>query len=107
MTGAGALRFKVTIQEATEVRDTFGEPIQTWGTYRTVWASIDPLTGGERFHAQQVDPSVDYRIRFRYVPGVTAKMRILYGSRVFEIQSVIDAGERTRWLECLCREHPQ
>ena len=45
-----------------------------------------------------------HRVKIRYRAGVTAKMRLTFGARVFNIRGVINAGERDRTLELLCEE---
>lgn len=101
---AGDLHHRVTIQQPVESQNSYGEPIATWQDVATVWAAIEPLQGRERFDAQQVVAQVDTRIRIRYRPGITPKMRVLFGTRVFDIQAVVEPETRRRELQLLCRE---
>lgn len=101
---AGQLRHRVAVQNATEVRNTHGEPIRTWATAVTVWAAIDPINGRELLLAKQVASETTHRIRMRYHAEVTSASRLLYGSRTFQIDSVLNRDERNAEMELLCHE---
>jgi SPP1 family predicted phage head-tail adaptor len=101
----GKLRHRVTIEQVTETRDADGSVIETWATYATVQASIEPVSGREYFAVQSTQADVTHRIYTRYVSAVVPRMRVKYGSRIFEILSVINTGERNRELQLMCREN--
>jgi SPP1 family predicted phage head-tail adaptor len=100
----GRLRHRIAIERVTETRDTDGSVIETWSTYATVQASIDPISGREYFAAQSVQADVTHRIVIRYLSGIVPKMRVKYGSRIFDILSVINVSERNGELQLMCRE---
>ncbi len=102
----GPLNKRVAIRSASSTRNDYGEPIPSWSTDATVWASVEPLSGRERVGAQQQHAETTHRIRMRYQPGttVTTVKRILFGTRVFEIISVINKKEKNLMLELLCKE---
>ncbi len=102
----GPLNKRVAIRSASRTRDDYGEPIASWSTDATVWASVEPISGREMLNAQQQHAEITHRIRMRYQPGtsVTAEKRILFDSRDFEIVSVINRKEKKRMLELLCKE---
>ena len=67
-------------------------------------ASVEPLQGREYFSGPfQMGKSI-IRIRIRYIEGITNKMRIKYGKRLFDIYSVIDSMESHRELQLMCKE---
>ena len=101
---AGRLRNRVTIQTSTESRSTHGDLERTWTTFKTVWASISPVTGREYIEGNAVQAQVSHRITFRHLDGVTPKMRILFGTRVFHVQHVANVDERGAELQALCLE---
>jgi SPP1 family predicted phage head-tail adaptor len=103
---AGKLRHRVTIQQATETRNTLGEAIKTWSTVATVYASVEPIRGREFFAAEQVQSEISHRVRMRYRSGLAPRMRLLYGSRMLQIEAVIDVEERHRETQLMCREMP-
>jgi len=100
----GDLRHRITIQQPVESSNTFGEVEKTWQDIATVWASIEPLRGREYFDSQQINAEVTTRIRIRYRPGIKPKMRVVYGERIFDIQSVIDVEERHKEIHLMCKE---
>lgn len=101
---AGELRHPLTLQQATDVQNTRGEAIPTWSDVADVWGAIEPLSGREGFAANQMYASATHRIRIRYRSGVVPKMRFTKGSRVFEIDAVLNVDERNRELACLVTE---
>ena len=103
---AGRLRFRVTIEEATEVRNAVGEVVQEWAPVKTIYAAIDPLRGEERLSVQQVKPTIDTKITARTlaVRDMTSKMRMVYGNRIFDIDSSIDWQTRGVFSEIYCKE---
>jgi SPP1 family predicted phage head-tail adaptor len=102
---AGQLRHKVVIQENVPSRDGYGAEVESWDEYATVWAAIEPIRGREFWESQQINAEVTARITIRYLAGVTPKMRILHGTRIFEILSVINPEERNRELQLMVKEN--
>ena len=101
---AGSMRHRIRIEAPTETQRPDGSVIRIWHTFLSAWASIEPLTGREHFAAEREQADVSHRIRMRFAPGITHKMRISFASRIFEIESVINVGERNRELILMCRE---
>lgn len=98
---AGLLRHRITIESFTEGANEYGEPISTWATYATVWASKEDLSGREYFASQQINAEVSTKFRIRYRAGITAKMRIQHGGSVYQIAATMDPDGRKRTLEIL------
>ena len=98
---SGSLRRRITIQQRSATKDTFGGQSTTWATIATVWADIEPMSGRELLAAQEVKSEVTHQITVRYQsifadPKVVAGYRVLYKSRIFNIQSAMNEGERNR-----------
>lgn len=74
---AGNLRHRVIVQTRTDTQDSHGQPIPTWSTYATRWASVEPITGSERFVDDQDYAVIRHRVGMRYLKGVSPIMRIL------------------------------
>lgn len=104
MPSTGELRHRVTVQQATDTRDAYGEPDPTWSTYKERSAKISPMNGSRFFAGKQFDTDITHEIVLRHTAGITTKMRVLFGTRVFEIDSVINPQERNRWTVLMCRE---
>jgi len=100
---AGSLRHQIDLQSVTNAANGYGEQTETWATYDTVWASIEPVSAKEIISADQQVGVATHKIRIRY-RVVDVKHRVLFGSRVFEITSVINFHERSIFLDLLCNE---
>ncbi len=102
------LKHRVTLQEAIKSADGAGGFSTSWSDVNTVWAEIAPFssrsTTQQRLVAEQLDVQQRYRITIRYQSGVDAGMRIKYGSRAFNILSVVNVQERGEALELFCLE---
>lgn len=101
---AGQLRARITIQQGTETADTYGGRSYSWSTYATRWAQLRPLKGNEFIAAKQINNDVTGEALIRYTTGITPKMRILYGSRVFEILAVLNTTEKNYQQRLLYKE---
>lgn len=102
---AGQLRHVVTIQQKSVSQDAYGEETITWSDVATVRAGIFPKRGREYIESKQEQADITHRILLRYRSGITPSMRIVYGSRVFEIVAPpINPAERDIQLEVMCRE---
>jgi len=94
----------VTLQQMQEGYDEAGQPIEGWTDIATVWAGVEPLRGQEFMAAGAMGASLTTRIRIRYLQGVTPAMRVLYGTRAYNINAVIDPEERHREMQLMCTE---
>lgn len=101
---AGRLRHRITIQQKSVSQDAYGEEDATWSTYLQTWASVEPLEGREYMEGRAQAQAVSHRVLMRHRDGVTAEMRVLHGSRVLQIESVLNTRERDEELELMCRE---
>lgn len=89
---AGRLNRRIIIQQATEVQDAHGQPVQTWTAYKTCWAEYLPKRGREFFAADQTIAEADAVFRIRYDSGVTRKMRISFGDDYYDITAISEIG---------------
>lgn len=62
---AGALSHRIALQRATEARNSFGDPIQTWANVAQVWASVEWASGSESFDADRERVEVPVSIQVR------------------------------------------
>ena len=90
-------------------RDKDGGEIVAWDEIATRAAAVEPLSGRERFAAQQVQAEVTHRVRLRHPSGVTPEMRVVLvdhgqADRNFNILAALNPEERSRELELLCAE---
>lgn len=98
---AGLLRQRVALQAPQKSRNGMGEQIVTWQTVATIWASVQPLSGRELTSLRAELADVTARIRIRYRSGIMPEMRIVHGSAVYNIASIVDVDELRREIEIL------
>ncbi|MCP4704012.1 MAG: phage head closure protein [candidate division Zixibacteria bacterium] len=104
---AGQLRHTISIQEQTDVADGMGGFTTSWADISgmdAIPAAIWPLSAKESIEAMKLELVVSHKIRIRYRSGITAKNRILFGSRVFDVVSLINNDERNISLDMLAVE---
>lgn len=101
---AGKLRHRLIIQQVCEIQTASGDPQMMYRNFATVWGAVEPLRGREFFAAHELQARVDIRVRVRYVAGVNPAMRVLFGSRIFEIVAVIEPEINRRELQLMCFE---
>lgn len=101
---AAKFRHRITFQTLTLTPNDSGGQTEAWTTFATAWASITPKIVKEVNFAQRIEPRVDHDIRLRYVSGITPTMRVVFGSRTFEIKAVIIPDEVKDFLHILAIE---
>lgn len=108
---SGRLRHRVTLEDPNRIRDSMGgwKEDGTWSEVETVFASIEPLRGSERYDAQRLNPELSHTIIMRYIALLTPRMRVKYddpdeGLRYFKIESLVDMREERRELHLMCSE---
>ncbi len=104
MISAGNLRHQITIEQVVEGRDSFNAVTEEWVPIVTLWASVEPIRGREFFEAQRVNAEISHRIKVRYYPGITSKMRARFGERIFRIEAALNIEERNREIHLMCVE---
>lgn len=106
---AGRLRRIVSIQAPTFTQSGTGASrIAAWTNIAngaSVFADIDEAIGTEKIQAGQINPERPVTVTCRYLPGVLAEHRVLYGARTFQIKSVFNVDQRNRVLILTCVEH--
>ena len=105
---SGSLRESIDIEATTDSVDSWGDVTQSWAAYAAgVPASIQPIKMREFERSAETQSELTHKIIIRYSTGVSAvsaKHRVKYGSRYFDIHSVVNAYERGRMIELMCVE---
>ena len=103
----GKMRHRVALQAESRAPDAAGGYAVTWTTVATVWARIEPQGAGETVAAGQLTAPVSHRVTVRRRSDIspTASMRLLFGSRVFDIRGVLNQDEGNRYLVLICEEN--
>lgn len=105
----GNLRQRISIQTPGSTQSGYGDESGSFATNFSCWASIEPFQGREYFANQQVQGLGSHRIKMWYRKlttgaDINTKCRILFGTRTFNIQSIINPQERNIYLEIIAVE---
>ena len=100
----GSRRQQIVIKTFTQVSDSLGGQTNTEATFTTAWAAILPVSTKEVLANQDLEMRTTHRIITDYVSGLLGDMVVYYGTRRFEILSIINRGERDIEYELICRE---
>lgn len=101
----GDYKNKITFIERTEGQDDYGELIDIWKSFKTTWASKEPILGKEFYASLTTDNKVEVKFNMRYLKGVTSEMRIQHGSNIYEIIGPpVDVKSTHKELLCYCRQ---
>jgi len=111
MAQAGKYRRRVDIQSQVQTKDSTGSVVPTW---ETIWSAV-PCSinqfqgrGHESFAAHQAD--VEWKIAFRWRPGLDASMRVVEylnaqrtASTIYNVEAVLPEATNRREITLLCR----
>ncbi|MCK4824251.1 phage head closure protein [bacterium] len=101
----GFLNKRIILQQPTLVSDGMGGHSTTWTTGEiTVWSAIWPVSGKEQIQSMQNVGIITHKIRIRYRSALNVSWRIKFGSRYFNIVSIVNPEERREWLDIMCKE---
>lgn len=98
------MRARVIIQSESKTADTAGGYALAWTDVATMWCSVEPAGGREIWQAQQLQKNVSHKITTRYRSDVTTANRLLWGTRAFNVRSVVNVSERGRYTLILADE---
>lgn len=98
------MRHSVVIQSESRTPDSRGGASKTWSTTATVFANIRPASAREGYQAGQLQGAVSHVVSARWITGIRPKMRILWGSRIFQITGVRNLDEESRIMQLDCVE---
>lgn len=101
---SGKLRHMVQIQQITTGKGSSGGATEVASTFANVWASIEPMSGREFFAAAQRHAEATHVITIRYLADIVPKMRIVFGTRSFDIISALNDDELGKRLSLVCTE---
>lgn len=101
----GTLRHRVTLQEKSPTRSAYHDELPGWtdlAANAEVWAAKEPLQGREFFDARRAGAEQPVWFRIRYRSDVTPAMRLVHGSELYDIVSVVEVEGRQRELRLMC-----
>lgn len=106
----GMLKAVIHIQRKTRSADGMGGYIDSWATIATPFAMFKPMSGGELYSAQRINPRINAKVVIRFrgddykAPYYTAADQIIYKNRTYAISSVIDVDDENQWIEMALAE---
>ena len=95
----GRLNKRITILRKDDTLNELNQKTKGLVEVKTIWASVAPVRGLERYELQKLREEITYRIYIRYLDGIRADMYIRCEGRLYEIQSVIDVDLEHKMLE--------
>lgn len=105
---AGKLRHRIQLQAKVETRNAqSGARAWTWSTIAngTVWAAIEPVSVSDFTAAAAIQSKVVARIIIRHRADVNAQMRVLHGSKIYNIEGVLpDKDSMLEYITLACSE---
>ena len=100
------LRTKLMLQYDTRTKDTDGYEEADWTDKGERFCQVEPLQGREYWDAHAVLGSQGLKIRTHYDTVIKDvepdRWRMLNGSTVYDIISMVNVDEENRWLEFVC-----
>lgn len=86
----GELNKRITIQREVKVKDENHITSTEWQDVKSCWAKVNNLYGKEKWNAKQYDMenSLKFEIRYSSYPVLTAKDRIKWNDRLFNIINI-------------------
>ena len=100
---AGQLSTRVTLQARTTAADELGQPLDLWSDLATVWADVRHSGGLEVIRAGGQVSEVRASIRIRRRTDLTAGMRVVVGSVVYDIEAVLPHAGRQDHTDLVCK----
>lgn len=101
---AGERRHYMTVEAPKRTPDGRGGFSDTWIPRLRVWAKLSPVSARERIESDKVTMNVSHTIVIPYIDGFKPSWRLTKRSRVFEVVSILNTGERDEDLQILCKE---
>lgn len=104
MVNAGKFTQQIIIRNPSTARDVMGGVYGTGSTVATVWAEKQDWTGSEARDNGQDATTLRTKFIIRYRSDVTAKMQVVHGSDVYDIEVVMDYDGTQREITLECRK---
>ena len=101
---AGKRDKRVIIQSHSAEQAEDGQIVNTWANFATVWVSMKHMSGISAIKAGADTSIVKASIQMLKRTGINSGMRVLFGSKVYDIETVAPADDRIHLnLTCVVR----
>lgn len=107
MIRAGELRHRVALQANQPTVNDYGEEINLFVTYVTVWGAIKDLSVTETQNSNQTQGISTHTVTIRHsteAAVVKAADRLVINGRTFEVVGATNIEDRNRQIDILCKE---
>lgn len=101
---AGRLRQTIGIKAPLKTKNELGETLSAWADFATAWSEAKPISSSKRFVSNHLKTEVNFQFRIRFIDGINHQMKVFYNGREFDIDSVLNVGERNEELIILASE---
>jgi SPP1 family predicted phage head-tail adaptor len=103
---AGALKHKITFHAPVKTKGSMGAAVKTFSGTPTLRAraALWPASAKELIRNGKEGMDITHQIRMRYRSEVVHDMQIRFGSRFFNIKSILNKDEANRQLDILAKE---
>ncbi len=99
---AGRLDTLITIEQKSYARTEFNELVDEWEYFAQVWASVNDISGREFLASGGIQTEVTTKIYLRQIAGVTAGMRVVDGSDIYNIIAPLGRDRRSNLMTLMC-----
>ena len=93
----GSMREQIVVQSASTSADAEGQLQQSWSTYKTVWARVEPIQGYERDKDDHLISGSYRRFTVNHRTDITLLMRVSWSSSFWNITDVQPSPDK-KWL---------
>lgn len=97
--GAGNYRDRVEIQQQSEADDDAGQRVLEWVHYDEVWADVLLPNGKALVASDRENSLVSGSIRIRFRKDITAGMRVLWSSMIFDVKAVLPDTDKRQHVD--------
>ncbi len=91
---AGRLDRRIVIQKLTFTQDSFGQPVEVWTDFATVWARVMYPSAAERFHSAALHSERAAVFTIRHRSSLEETMRIYYEGLYWKVTGIRELGRR-------------
>ena len=95
---------RVSLKSLTTTIGDGGRKTESYTPIATIWAAIEPAHHAPQFRGGKTVFPVSHEITTRYSQSYEAARQIIFGTRVFQVRSKINVGEKKQYLVFRCEE---
>jgi len=100
----GSLKHKISFHTMEKTQDSTGGSILTPVVFAEAYASINALSGSEKYISQSIHAISSHKFVIRYIKDIDTSMQIHFRQRKFDITFIANVGERNKTLIITAKE---